>query len=186
MRFLSFAVSAVLFVFPSFINAQKLEDVRPISFTMESVKGFAVQGSFKGEYRILSDSIELKIIEGSIFSADNHFYRGNRMLKNITFGLAELIKNGRGFQFIKTSQSKPFDIMKVMRPLDKYAFADAYISIPIDKTTDLSEVWIVAKMNIDNLGPLEGKMSKSGYTLAHTCQNIFILESAKTPCKNRF
>lgn len=187
MRFILFALLTALLVFPSFVKAQKIEDVGPISFKMESVKGFAMRGSFEGEYRILPGSIELKITEGSIFLADNTLYRGSRMLKNMTFSLAELTKNGRRFQLIKTSQSKPLDITKVMRPLDTYNFADTYVfSIPIDETTDLSKVWIVAKMNIDNLELLEGKMAKSGYTLAHTCQNVFTAEYTANSCKNRF
>ncbi len=185
MKFLLLALLTVLLIFPSFVTAQETDGTHPISFKMASVKGFAMQSSFEGEYRILPDSIELKITKGNILLADNCPYRGSRLLDRLTFELVILTEDSKTFQQIKTSQSKPLDIKKVMRPLDRYSLATVYFSIPKDKNTDLSKAWIVATLTEDILEPYEGVKQKSGTSHAHTCQNIFTLENAAA-CVSRF
>jgi len=166
--------------------AQQPDEARPVSFKMSSVKGFSMRGSFEGEYRILPDAIELKITKGDILLADNAPYRGSRMLDHLTFGLATLPADGKGFQPIKTSWSKPLNIEKIMRPLDKHSFENVYFSIPKGKTVDLSKVWIVAMMTVDILEPYEGMKQKTGFSYAHTCQNIFTLEYNASRCVSKF
>jgi hypothetical protein len=185
MKFLSFALLTVLSVFSSFVTAQEADASRPISFKMASVKGFSMQGLFKGEYRVLPGSIELKITKSDFFLADNSLYRGSRLLDHLTFGLATLTEGGKKFRTIKTSQSKPLDIKKVMRPLDRHSLGIVYFSIPTDKKTDLSKIWIVATLTVDILEPYEGMTQKTGFSYAHACQNIFTLENA-APCVSRF
>ncbi len=186
MKFLLFALLTVLSVFSSFVTAQEANATRPISFNMTTVKGFAMRGSFEGEYRVLPDSIELKITKSDFFLANNSSYRGSRLLDNLTFGLATLTEDGKRFQLVKTSQSKPLEIKKVMRPLDKHSLEETvYFSIPTDKMTDLSKVWIVARLTVDLLELYEGMTQKTGYSYAHTCQNIFTLKNAVT-CTSRF
>jgi hypothetical protein len=186
MKFLLSALLIVLSFFSSFIIAQQTDEARPVSFKMASVKGFSMQGSFKGEYRILPDSIELKIIKGDILLADNAPYRGSRLLDHLTFGLATLTKDGKGFQTVKTSRSKPLAIKEIMRPLDKHSFANVYFSIPKEKSMDLSKVWIVATMTVDILEPYQGMKQKTGVTYAHTCQSIFTLKNNASSCISRF
>lgn len=186
MKFLSSALLIVLFSFSSLIIAQQTDEARPISFQMASVKGFSMRGSFEGEYRILPDSIELKIIKGDILLADNAPYRGSRLLDHLSFELATLTEDGKGFQKVKTSRSKTFNIKQIMRPLDKYSFTNVYFSIPKDKSIDLSKVWIVATMTVDILEPYQEMRQQTGFSYAHTCQNIFTLEDNTSTCISRF
>ena len=186
MKFILLALLLVLSFFSSFIIAQQTDEARPVSFKMASVNGFSMQGSFEGEYRILPDSIELKIIKGDILLADHTPYRGSRLLDHLTFGLATLTEDAKKFQMVKTSRSNPLAIKQIMRPLDKHSFTDIYFSIPKDKSMDLSKVWIVATMTIDILEPYQGMKQKTGTTYAHTCQNIFTLKDKASSCISRF
>jgi hypothetical protein len=176
---------AVSSVFPSLVMAQKTEQSSSVFFKMAS-KTFSLQGSFEGEYRILPDSIELKIIKGNIFLVGNTPDKRSRMLDRLSFGLATMTEDGKRFQFVRTSQSRPLVINKVMRPSEEYPLENVYFSIPKDKMTDLSKVWIVATMAQEILESQEEIRKITGFSYAHSCQNIFTMENENAPCVSKY
>lgn len=187
MRFLLFTLLAVLYVFPCFVAAQETDrTARPISFKIRTVPGFAMQGGFEGEYHVLANSIEVKITKANFLLQDNSPYRGRRMLKSLSFGLATYYKDENHFQSIKTSQSQPLAIEKEFRSLDRHTLGTIYFSIPKDQNTDFSKAWIFASIAVEPLDLFQGQKMQSGFSYAHTCQNVFTPEYLSAPCKSKF
>ena len=132
---------------------------------------FAMQGDFEGEYRVLPDSIEVRLTKASVRISLHCPYKGRREFAALRFVLASHKPDGKWDMVFK---SPKLPVGWIMKPGDEYTFeGDLHLSIPKEPTTDLSKHWFVAQMD-DMVLDLPGdEARRPGYALAMSCKDIF-------------
>jgi hypothetical protein len=130
---------------------------------------FAMQGDFKGEYRIYPDWIEVKVTKTNIRVSHHCPYKGRRLLSAMKFGLATNT-DGKGWKIDHAAPA--FVLEQVMRPGDVHSLDELYFHIPIERSMDFSQHWLVVQMEEVALDVAEEKQPK-GHAYAHSCKDIF-------------
>lgn len=169
MKLLFFALM-ILLVVSVLTKAQDADVPEARPFNISSLNTpFAMQGDFKGEYRIYPDWIEVKVTKANIHISHHCPYKGRRLLSAIKFGLAT---NTDGKQWKIAHAGQEFFLEQVMRPGDVHSLGELYFHIPIERPMDLSQHWLVVQMEDVVLDVAEEKQRK-GYAYAHSCKDIF-------------
>ena len=170
---------ALLLLCPTIAFAQEVPDslahevsepvAVPFHFTSYDTP-FAMQGEFKGEYRVFSNSIEVRLTKAVVRIATHCPYKGRRQFDGLTFFLATQKPDGK---WDRNFKSPKLPVGWVMKPGDEYVFqGDIYLNIPKEPTTDLSKYWFVVQMDDITLDHTNGE-PRQGYALAMSCKDIF-------------
>jgi hypothetical protein len=165
-----FSALMILLVVSISTKAQDADVSEARPFHISSLNtAFAVQGDFKGEYRIHSDWIEVKVTKANIRISHDCPYKGRRLLSAMKFGLAT---NTDGKRWNIAHAGQEFFLERVMRPGDVHSLDELYFHIPIERSTDLSRHWLVIQLEDVVLDVAKEKQLK-GYAYAHSCKDIF-------------
>ena len=168
--------SVLLLITCALAQAQDAGVSEATPFSISSLNSpFAVQGDFKGEYRIFPDRIELRITTADIRIGEHCPYKGRRLLTVMKFGLAT---NNGGTRWKVARVGQGFPLEYVMGPGDMRSLGEIYFSIPIDDSVDVSKHWVVVQVEEIALDVPEEKLQK-GYAFAHSCRDIFTLYPGK-------
>lgn len=132
--------------------------------------GFGVQGTFDGEYRVYSDSIEITVTNATIYVSEKCPYQGRREVATIKFGLATEIAEKR---WKTASRSESFAVGRVMSPREEYTLTSMHFSIPKESSTDMSKHWLVVELEDVTLDLGEEEKRRTGYAYAHSDRCIF-------------
>lgn len=160
----------VLLAFPLTARAQDAGVPEARAFHISSLNTpFAMQGEFKGEYRVHPGWIEVRVTQADIRISEHCPYKGRRMLSALKFALATSTDNNR-WKVARAGQE--FILGRVLRPGDTHSLAEIYFHIPIDDSVDLSKHWLVVEME-DNVLDVPEERRRKGYAFAHSCRDIF-------------
>lgn len=129
---------------------------------------FAVQGEFRGEYRVYPGRIEVRVTEAELRVSEHCPYKGRRLLSALRFALATNTDAGR---WKVTNGGQEFALGQVVRPGDTLGLGEIYFHVPIDDSVDLSKHWLVVQVG-DVALDIPGK-SREGYAFAHSRRDIF-------------
>lgn len=141
----------------------------PFHFTSYDTP-FAMQGEFKGEYRVFSNSVEVRLTKAVVRIVEHCPYKGLRQFAGLRFILASEKPDGK---WDPTFKSPKLFVNWVMKPGDVYVFeGDIYLNIPKEATTDLTKFWFVAQMDDLILDYTKGE-PRPGYALAMSCKDVF-------------
>lgn len=161
---------AVLLVVSLSARAQDAGTPQARPFRISSLNTpFAMQGEFKGEYRVYPGWVELKVTQATVLVSNHCPYKGRRVLSTLKLALATS-RGARGWRIVKAGQ--PVFLEQVMRPGDTRSFGEMYFYIPVDDSIDLPRHWLVAEMEEIALDAPEDE-PRQGYAFAHSCRDIF-------------
>lgn len=167
---LLFSTLMILLVASGSTKAQgvTLPEARPFHISSLNT-AFAMQGDFTGEYRIYPDWIEVKVTKTNIRVSDHCPYKGRRLLSAMKFGLAT---NTDGKKWKIAHAARAVVLEQVMRPGDEHSLDELYFHIPIERSMDFSQHWLVVQMEEVSLDVAEENHPK-GHSYAHSCKDIF-------------
>jgi len=153
---------------PEFQKASS-DSNKAVPFRISSMNGtgFAMVGTFNGNYYVYPDFIKVSVTKGTIYLRDSAPYKGHSELNSVTFELGG--NTPQGWDTVNKSQSIP--VNKVMKPGDTYTFNDTHFFIPRKGSTELSKRWFIVQMESTTLdGEYAGVL---GHAYAHSRRTIF-------------
>lgn len=170
---IKFTIVALLISFINIgaVQAQDIDSaVKSFNITSKNKGFFAFGGSFEGDYRVLSDKIELTVKDGNILLRDTAPYKGRRKLAELRVGLATTLPSGR-WKII--SASKPVKIEEIMAVNQDLNLSNLEFIIPKGASIDLSKHWLIFEMSEYILDKGEQEARIRGTSYAHSSRNIF-------------
>lgn len=170
MKLLFITLASLLLLCPLANLAQASTEPEAIPFHFTSYDTpFAMQGDFKGEYRVYANSVEINLSQATVRISEHCPYKGRREFAALSFTLATLTPEGR---WKLASRSQRFFVKRIMIPGDEFSLESIHFSIPRDEMKDISSYWLVAQM-VDNTLDLPEERDTEGYAFAHSSRDIF-------------
>lgn len=162
---------------PALYAQDGAEESPAVPFHITSIdSGFGMEGDFVGEYRVLADSVRVRLTKAFVRISMNCPYKGLREFQAIRFVLAKEKPDGKHEMAFK---SLKLHVGKVMSPGDEHTLDGVEFTIPKDAETDLSKHWLSIQMDDLVLNhPTKGGPSQ-GYAFADSCKDIFIRKAAQ-------